>query len=87
MRELLFPVIGFVALIGAVTVSVIMVRFATALIKRLDASRPAMGPPDPAIGELRDELDAMQERIDFLERALLTQNQSGRGLPAGEKQP
>jgi hypothetical protein len=30
MRDLLFPVIGFVALIGAVTVSVIMVRFATA---------------------------------------------------------
>ena len=87
MRELLFPVIGFVALIGAVTISVIMVRFATALIKRLDASRPVMGPPDPAIGELRDELDAMQERIDFLERALLAQNQSGRGLPPGEKQP
>jgi hypothetical protein len=87
MREVFLPVIGFVALIGAIAVSVIMVRLATALIKRLEGVRPGVAHPDPAIGELRDELDTMQERLDFLERALLAQNQSGRGLPAGEGQP
>jgi hypothetical protein len=87
MRELLVPVIGFVALIGAVTVSVIVVRLATALIKRLETVRPGGFPPDPSPEELRQELDAMQERIDFVERALLTQNQGGRELPAGKKQP
>jgi hypothetical protein len=87
MREVLFPVIGFIALIGAVAFSVIMVRMATALIKRLEAVRPGVAPPDQAIGALRDELDTMQERIDFLERALLAQDQSGRGLSSGERQP
>jgi hypothetical protein len=87
MREILLPVIGFVALIGAVTVSVILVRFATALIKRLEAVRPGAAPSGPSIEELREELDTMQERLDFLERALLAQSQSGRGLPDGERQP
>ncbi len=54
MQEVLFPVIGFVALIGAVAVSVI----------------------------------TMQERLDFLERALLAEkSQSGRELSPGERQP
>jgi len=87
MREMLVPIIGFVVLIGTVAVSVIMVRLATALIKRLEAVRPGVFPPDPSVEELRQEFDTMQERLDFLERALLAQNQSGRGLPAGEKQP
>jgi hypothetical protein len=87
MREVLFPVIGFIALIGAVAFSVIMVRMATALIKRLEAVRPGVVPPDQAIGALRDELDTMQERIDFLERALLAQNQSDRAVSPGERQP
>jgi len=84
MREVFLPVIGFVALIGAVAVSIIMVRLATALIKRLEAVRPGVALPDPAIGELREELDTMQERLDFLERALLAQNQSGRELSPGK---
>jgi len=88
MREVLLPVIGFVALIGAVAFSVIMVRFATALIKRLEAVRPGVAPPDPAIGELREEFDTMQERLDFLERNLLAQqSQSGRAVSPGERQP
>lgn len=88
MQEVLFPVIAFVALIGAVTVSVIVVRIATALIKRLEAVRPGVAPPDPAMGELRDELDTIQERLDFLERALLAQNsESDRAVSPGERQP
>jgi hypothetical protein len=87
MREMLVPIIGFVVLIGTVTVSVIVVRLATALIKRLEAVRPGGFPPDPSVEELRQELDTVQERLDFLERALLAQNQSGRALPAGERQP
>jgi hypothetical protein len=86
MQELIFPVIGFIALIGAVTVSVIVVRIASVLIKRLEAFRPGVSLPDPAIGELREELDTMQERLDFLERAVLAENQSGRGLAAGARQ-
>ncbi len=87
MQEVLVPVVGFVAVIGAVAVSVIVVRFASALIKRLEAPPPNVAPPDPAIGELREELDVMQERLDFLERALVAQkNPSGRALPAkGER--
>ena len=75
-----FPVI---AVIATVAVSVIIVRFASALAKRLERRSPVVAPPDPAVGELREEVDAMQERLDFLERALVAQkNQSGRALPA-----
>ncbi len=69
--------------IGVIALSVIIVRFASAFAKRLEVRPPGLAPPDPAIGELREELDAMQERLDFLERALVAQkNQSGRALPA-----
>ena len=75
-----FPVI---AVIATIAVSVIVVRFASALAKRLERRPPGVAPPDPAIGELRDEVDALQERLDFLERAVVSQkNQSGRALPA-----
>ena len=75
-----FPVI---AVIATVAVSVIIVRFASALAKRLERRPTVVAPPDPAIGELREEVDALQERLDFLERALVAQrNQSGRALPA-----
>ena len=87
MGEVLFPVLGFMVLIGSVTVAVILVRITTALVRRLEAVRFGVAPPDPVIGELREELDTMQERLDFLERALLARNQSGRGLPAGERHP
>ncbi len=74
-----FPVI---LVIGVVAVSVIVVRFASALAKRLEARPPVVAPPGSAIGELREELDAMQERLDFLERALVAQKNQGRALPA-----
>src|SRR5437660_12926905 len=77
------PAIPVMAVIGAIAVSVIVVRFATAFAKRLERRPPSVAPPDPAIGELRDALDAMQERLDSLERALVAQRkQSGRALPA-----
>src|SRR5437879_8654068 len=81
------PAIPVMAVIGAIAASVIVVRFATAFAKRLERRPPTVSPTDPAIGELRDALDAMQERLDFLERALVAQrNQSGRALPAaGER--
>jgi hypothetical protein len=74
-----FPV---VLVIGVIAVSSIIVRLASALAKRLEARPPGVAPPDPAIGELREELDAMQERLDFLERALVAQKDQGRALPA-----
>jgi hypothetical protein len=77
-----FPVM---AVIATIAVSVIIARFASALAKRLERRPPVIAPPDPAVGELREELAAMQERLDFLERALVAQkNQTGRALPAGE---
>ena len=76
------PAIPVIAVIATIAVSVIIVRFASALAKRLERRPPVVAPPDPAIGELREEVDAMQERIDFLERALVAQkNQIGRELP------
>ena len=83
MQEFLFPVIGISAIIGVAALSVIMVRFASAFARRLEARPPGPDSLDPAIGELREELDAVQERLDFLERALVAQrNQTGRALPA-----
>lgn len=82
MQEVLFPVIGISAIIGVAALSVITVRFASAFARRLEARPPEAAPPDPAIGDLREELDAMQERLDFLERALVQSSQSGRALPA-----
>ncbi len=71
------------AVIGAIALSVIVVRFASAFAKRLEARPPSLAPPDSAIGELREELNAVQERLDFLERALVAQkNESARALPA-----
>lgn len=82
MQEVLLPVIGISAIIGVAALSVIIVRFASVFAKRLEARPPSVAPPDPAVAELREELDAMQERLDFLERALVAQkNQSGRALP------
>ena len=87
MQEGLFPVLGISAIIGVAATSVIVVRFASAFARRLEARPPAVAPPDSAIGELREELDAVQERLDFLERALVSQrHQGGRALPAqGER--
>jgi hypothetical protein len=86
MQDFLLPVIGVSAVIGVAALSVILVRFASVFAKRLERP-PGVAVPDPTIGELREELDAMQERLDFLERALVAQkNQSGRALPGkGER--
>ena len=71
-----------ILVVGVVAVSVVVVRVASALAKRLEARPPASALSDPAIGELREELDAMQERLDFLERALVAQKHQDRSLPA-----
>jgi hypothetical protein len=86
MQDILVPVIGVSAIIVVAALSVIVVRFASIFAKRLDRP-PGVALPDPTIGELREDLDAMQERLDFLERALVAQkNPSGRALPAkGER--
>ena len=82
LTSVLAPVIGVVTVIGAIAVAAVRVRFASVLAKRLESRPPVGASPDPAIGELHEELDAMQERLDFLERALLAQkNQSDRALP------
>ena len=87
MEQVLFPVIGISAIIGVAALSVIVVRFASAFARRLEARPSDVAPPDSAIGALRDELDAVQERLDFLERALVSErHQGGRALPApGER--
>ena len=83
MQEVLFPVLGISAIIVVASLSVIVVRFASAFARRLEARPPEVAPTDPAVGVLREELDAMQERLDFLERALVSQrNQGDRALPA-----
>ncbi len=52
--------------------------FASAIAKRLE-SRSPIAPPDPAIPELRAEVDALQERLDFLERAVAAQKRPNDG--------
>ncbi len=74
-----FPVI---LVVGVVAVCAIIGRFASALAKRLETRPPGVAPPDPAIEELRGELDAMQERLDFLESAMVAQKNQDRALPA-----
>ncbi len=79
------PALPVIAVIATIAVSVIIVRFASALAKRLER-RPSVGaPPDPAIGELREEVDAMQERLDFLERILVAQKNQGALPAAGDR--
>jgi hypothetical protein len=87
MQEVLLPVIGISAIIGVAALSVIVVRFASAYARRLEARATDVAPPDGGIGDLRQELDAVQERLDFLERALVSQrHHDGRALPApGER--
>jgi len=56
--------------------------FASALAKRLQERRPLVAPPDPAIPELRAQVEELQERLDFLERAVVAQKHSSdRALP------
>ena len=71
------------ALLGFAWIVVrILGPFASALAKRLEGRAPIIAPPDPAIPELRAELDALQERLDFLERAVTARHpQSDRAFP------
>ena len=60
--------------------------FASAIAKRLEGRPLIAAPPDPAIPELRAELDALQDRLDFLERAVAAQKRpSDRALPPGQR--
>ncbi len=78
-------VIPIMAVIATIAASVIIVRLASTLAKRLERRPPVVASTDPAIEELREEVDALQERLDFVERALVAQkNQGGRALPGGE---
>jgi len=61
--------------------------FASALAKRLEGHAPIAAVPDPALPELQTELEALQERVDFLERAIATQkHESHRALPREGRQ-
>jgi hypothetical protein len=74
-------------LAGTFLIARVLGPFASAIAKRLEGRAPTVAPPDPAIDELREEVDGMQERLDFLERALVAQkNPGGRALSAkGER--
>lgn len=88
MQEVLLPVIGISAIIGVAALCAIVVRFANAFARRLEARAPGMTVPDPAIAELREELDAVHERLDFVERALVAQkDHPERALPPKEDRP
>ena len=65
-----FPMV--IAVIGVIAVSSIILRFASALAKRLEGRPPVVAPPDPAIAELREELPA---RLEALEAELNTLRQ------------
>ena len=71
-----------ILVVGVIAVSIVLVRVASAFARRLEARPPTVALPDPGIEELRQELDAMQERLDFLERALVAQKNQARSLPA-----
>src|SRR2546426_12810775 len=47
-----FPMV--IAVIGVIAVSSIILRFASALAKRLEGRPPVVTPPDPAVAELRE---------------------------------
>ena len=62
---------------GLVAVAWVAVRVlgpvASAFAKRLEGRPPSPIAEDPAVPQLRAELDQLQERVDFLERALASQ--------------
>lgn len=73
------PVSAVVAVVACFS---IIGRFASAFAKRLEHPPREAAPPDPAVGELRQELEALQERVDFIERVLATQKEHT-ALPGG----
>jgi len=77
-----------IAVVAVVAVFAILGRFASAFAKRLERAPREAAPPDPAVGELRQELEALQERLDFIERVLATQKEhTDRALPGERDQP
>jgi hypothetical protein len=65
---------GLVDLGGLIAAGWVLVRVlgpvATALARRIEGRAPATGSDDSALLELREELEQLHERVDFLERAL-----------------
>ena len=67
---------GVFDLAGLVAAGWVLVRVvgpvATALARRIEGRAPAVI-DDSSVQELREELEELHERVDFLERALATQ--------------
>jgi len=81
------PAVVIISVVATAGVVTIIGRLRSVFAKRLERRSPEAALPDPAIEELRHELDAVHERLDFFERVLLEQKeQRGRALPA-EVQP
>lgn len=59
---------------GLAAVSWVLVKvlgpFARALAKRIEGRAPIATTTDPAVPQLREELEQLHERVDFLERIL-----------------
>jgi hypothetical protein len=77
--------VAVIAVLATVAGCAIIVPFARAFAKRLEHRPPDVAVPDPAIGELRQELDALQERLDFIERVLVAQKDVGERLLPGKR--
>jgi hypothetical protein len=58
-----------VAIIGVVFIK-ILGPVARAFANRLEGKTPAAIADDPAVDQLRDQLEELYERVDFLERTL-----------------
>lgn len=60
---------------GLVAVAFVFVKvlgpIARAFARRLEGKAPVAVADDSQVHELRDELDQLQERVDFLERAIV----------------
>jgi hypothetical protein len=69
MHDFALVDLGGLAIVGWVLVRVLG-PFATTLAKRLEGRAPTTAEPDPAVPQLQEELDQLQERVDFLERAI-----------------
>jgi hypothetical protein len=65
---------GLTNLAGLALVCLVLIRVlgpvASALAKRIGGRAGVPTATDPAVSEVREELEQLQERVDFLERAL-----------------
>ena len=69
MHDFALVDLGGLALISWVLVRVLG-PFASALAKRIGGQASIATTTDPAVPQLREELEQLQERVDFLERTL-----------------